>query len=205
MPIDPRGTAPKRWGAATPGRPRSRPWAGAWTALLMLAATLLVAPPGWSQDAATEPGTFQGLDAEVQSLKQDMLALNRDLFLLEEQLLFPSNSQVAVFVSMDVGTFFGLDSVTLLLDGTNVANYLYTQREVEALLRGGVQRLWLGNVKDGEHELTAFLTGKGPNGRYYTRGATVRLEKGPGAKYLELQISDRAKSLQPEFIVTEWE
>jgi len=171
----------------------------------MLAATLLVAPPGWSQDAATEPGTFQGLDAEVQSLKQDMLALNRDLFLLEEQLLFPSNSQVAVFVSMDVGTFFGLDSVTLLLDGTNVANYLYTQREVEALLRGGVQRLWLGNVKDGEHELTAFLTGKGPNGRYYTRGATVRLEKGPGAKYLELQISDRAKSLQPEFIVTEWE
>jgi hypothetical protein len=172
---------------------------------LLVAATWSVAPPAWSQEAATPPGTFQGLDAEVRSLKQDMVDLNRDLFLLEEELLFPSNSQVAVFVSMDVGTFFALDSVTLMLDGKNVANYLYTQRELDALMRGGVQRLWIGNVRSGEHEWTAFLTGKGPNGRHYTRGATARLEKGPGAKYLELRISDQARSLQPEFIVTEWE
>jgi len=170
----------------------------------MAAAALVVAFPAWAQDP-TPSATFQGLDSEVQSLKQDMVDLNRDLFLLEEELLFPANSQVAVFVSMDVGTFFALDSVTLMLDGKNVANYLYTQRELDALLRGGVQRLWVGNVRAGEHEWTAFLTGKGPNGRHYTRGATARLDKGAGPKYLELRISDRAQSLQPEFIVTEWE
>lgn len=199
------GTAPVSRGA-TPAR-RSRPTvlAAARAILALVVLALCAAAPARAQDASPSSTTFQGLDAEVQSLKQEMVDLNRDLFQLEEELLFPSNSQVAVFVSMDVGTFFALDSVTLMLDGKNVANYLYTQREIEALLRGGVQRLWVGNVQGGAHELTAFLTGKGPNGRHYTRGATARLEKGPGAKYLELKISDRAQRLQPEFIVTEWE
>lgn len=205
MPTDPCGTSPARRGAGIPVPPGSLRWVAAWLAWIWVAATMSAAAPAWSQDTATGTATFQGLDAEVRSLKQDMVDLNRDLFLLEEELLFPSNTQVAVFVSMDVGTFFALDSVTLLLDGKNVANYLYTQRELDALLRGGVQRLWIGNVRPGEHEWTAFLTGKGPNGRHYTRGATARLEKGPGAKYLELRISDRARSQQPEFIVTEWE
>lgn len=205
MPTDPRGTAPARRDAGIPVPPRSHRRVAAWVAWTWVATAVIAAAPAWSQDVATGTATFQGLDAEVRSLKQDMVDLNRDLFLLEEELLFPSNSQVAVFVSMDVGTFFALDSVTLLLDGKNVANYLYTQRELDALLRGGVQRLWIGNVRPGEHEWTAFLTGKGPNGRHYTRGATARLEKGPGAKYLELRISDRARSQQPEFIVTEWE
>jgi hypothetical protein len=173
--------------------------------LLATVAVIMTAIPARAAEPGMPPATFQGLDAEVQSLKQEVVDLNRDLFLLEEELLFPSNSQVAVFVSMDVGTFFALDAVTLMLDGQNVASYLYTQRELEALLRGGVQRIWVGNVKSGQHEFTAFLTGKGPNGRHYTRGVTARLEKGPGAKYLELKISDQAQQLQPEFIITEWE
>ena len=205
MPIDPRGDAPAGRGADPSVRCRPGLPARARAVLLAAAAALVVAGPARSQDAAAPPATFQGLDAEVQSLKQDMVDLNRDLFLLEEELLFPANSQVAVFVSMDVGTFFALDSVTLMLDGKNVANYLYTQRELDALLRGGVQRLWVGNVRAGEHEWTAFLTGRGPNGRYYTRGATARLEKGPGAKYVELRITDQAQSMQPDFVVTEWE
>jgi len=131
--------------------------------------------------------------------------LNRDLFLLEEELLFPANTQVAVFVSMDVGTFFALDSVQLKVGDKEVANYLYTQREVEALLRGGVQRLWLGNLKVGKHEVTAIFSGKGPHERDYRRGATLTVEKGVGAKYVELRISDRARALQPEFVVKEWE
>jgi len=156
--------------------------------------------------APAEPAdSFQGLDAEVQSLKQEVVDLNRDLFMLEEELLFPANTQLAVFVSMDVGTFFGLDSVKLVLDGKEVANYLYTQREAEALLRGGVHRVWLGNLRAGQHEMTAFFTGKGPHGRDYSRGATLRMEKGVGAKYVELKISDRERQLQPEFVVKEWE
>jgi hypothetical protein len=204
MQIDPPGAVRTLPGAGSRRRSRPGPLAFARTALLAAAALLWLSSPAQAQDAAA-PGTFQGLDARVQSLKQEMVDLNRDLFLLEEELLFPANSQVAVFVSMDVGTFFALDSVTLMLDGKNVANYLYTQRELDALLRGGVQRLWVGNVPAGEHEWTAFFTGKGPNGRHYTRGATSRLDKRAGAKYLELKISDQATRLQPEFIVTEWE
>ncbi len=145
------------------------------------------------------------LDEDVQDLKKQVLDLNRDLFLLEEELLFPSNTQVAVFVSMDVGTFFGLDSVTLKLDNKDVANYLYTEREAGALVKGGVQRLYIGNMKAGEHELVAVFTGAGPHDRDYRRGASLKFEKGIGPKYIELTISDRESTQQPEFVVKEWE
>jgi invasion protein IalB len=93
----------------------------------------------------------RSLDKEVQALKKEVLDLNRDLFLLEEELLFPANSQVAFFVSMDVGEYFELDSVNIQIDGKEVANYLYTERETEALLRGGVHRIHMANLKTGTH------------------------------------------------------
>jgi hypothetical protein len=145
------------------------------------------------------------LDQEVQGLKKDVIDLNKDLFVLEEELLFPANTQVAVFLSMDVGEFFALDSVQLKIDQKEVINYLYTPREVEALLKGGVQRLYVGNLKVGPHELVAFFNGKGPNDRPYKRGASLHFEKAVGAKYLELKIDDRQKKLQPEFEIKDWE
>lgn len=160
-----------------------------------------------STDAPAEtpaPDT-KGLDQEVQGLKKDVVDLNRDLFVLEEELLFPANTQVAVFLSMDVGDFFALDSVQLKIDQKEVINYLYTPREVEALLRGGVHRLYLGNLKVGKHELVAFFSGKGPNDRDYKRGASITFEKGIGAKYLELKINDRQRKQQPEFEIKDWE
>lgn len=148
--------------------------------------------------------TSQGLDAKVQALKKEVIDLNRDLFVLEEELLFPASTQLAVFVSLDVGKFFELDSVQLKLDDQVVANYLYTSQELAALARGGVQRLWLGNVRVGKHELVAFFTGKGTHERDYRRGATVTFEKQTGPKYIELKISDVSRKLQPEFVVKEW-
>jgi hypothetical protein len=155
--------------------------------------------------AAEGAADTRGLDQEIQDLKKDVVDLNKDLFILEEELLFPANTQVAVFLSMDVGTFFALDSVTLKIDQKEVINYLYTPRELEALLKGGVQRLYLGNLKVGQHELVAFFNGKGPNERAYKRGASLRFEKGVGAKYLELKIDDRQRKLQPEFEIKDWE
>jgi len=154
--------------------------------------------------AATDEGT-RGLDEQIQGLKKQVVDLNKDLFVLEEELLFPANTQVAVFVSMDVGDFFGLDSVTLKIDDKDVSNYLYTPRETAALLKGGVQRLYVGNLKAGEHELVAFFAGKGPNERDYRRGASIRFEKGIGAKYLELKITDKVRRQQPEFEIRDWE
>jgi hypothetical protein len=177
--------------------------------LITFLAAVAISGPALADDtagsAAEAPVERSSLDAEVQSLRRDVVDLNRDLFMLEEDLLFPASTQVAVFISMDVGTFFALDSVQLKVDDKEVANYLYTEREQDALKRGGVQRLWLGNMKAGEHEVTAFFTGRGPHARDYKRGTTLKVEKGVGAKYLELRISDKASQLQPEFVVKVWE
>lgn len=173
-----------------------------WAVADETVATMAAASPS-SEQAAKEQ--FRSLDEDVQSLKEEVLALNRDLFLLEEELLFPANSQVAFFISMDVGEFFELDSVNLKIDGKEVANYLYTEREVGALLRGGVHRVHMGNLKVGEHELVAVFTGRGPHVRDYRRGATMTFNKGIGAKYLELEITDKEAKQQPEFAIREWE
>ncbi|MGH8180038.1 MAG: AraC family transcriptional regulator [Steroidobacteraceae bacterium] len=165
-------------------------------------------PPAATTPAVTAPAAPAAqapVDEQVQSLKSDVLDLNRDLFVLEQELLYPANTQVAVFVAMDAGTFFALDSVQLKIDGKEVANYLYTPREVNALVQGGVQRLYVGNLKVGKHELVAFLTGKGPHARDYTRGATLQFQKDIGAKYLELNITDDQSKLQPQFRIKDWE
>jgi len=161
------------------------------------------AAPAASADAA--PAQAMTLDQEVQGLKKDVIDLNKDLFVLQEELLFPANTQVAVYVSMDVGTFFALDAVRLKLDNKEVKNYLYTAREADALLKGGVQQIYLGNLKTGKHELVAFFNGKGPNERDYKRGASITFDKGVGAKYLELKITDRVPKHQPEFLIKDWE
>ena len=160
------------------------------------------APP---PESGEPPADTRALDETVQDLKKDVVDLNRELFVLEEELLFPANTQVAVFVSMDIGEFFALDSLTLKIDNKEVANYLYTPREAEALLKGGVHRVYLGNLKVGEHQLVAFFSGKGPNDRDYKRGANIKFEKGVGAKYLELKITDRQRRGQPEFAIKDWE
>ncbi len=194
-PAGPDATTPAA-AAGTPAPPGEAPAATPAEADSPLATT--PAAPESSPDT-------RGLDQEIQDLKKDVVDLNKDLFILEEELLFPANTQVAVFLSVDVGSFFALDSVQLKLDRKEVINYLYTPREVEALLKGGVQRLYLGNLKVGGHELVAFFNGKGPNERAYKRGASLRFEKGVGAKYLELKIDDRQRKLQPEFEIKDWE
>ena len=146
-----------------------------------------------------------GLDGRIQDVKGDVIKLNRDLLVLEEELLFPANTQVALFVSMDVGKLFSLDSVQIKLDDKLVANYLYTPLEVEALHRGGVQRVYLGNLKAGTHEIVAFFTGQGPHERDYKRATTVKFDKGTDPKYIELQIKDSTAKLQPEFEVKVWQ
>jgi len=181
-----------------PNRGRQLLLAGA----LLVAGAIVFASRAGATEASPDPRT---VDQNVQALKKELVDLNRDLFRLEEEILYPASTQVAVFLSVNVGTFFALDSVQLEMDGKEVANYLYTQREVEALHRGGIQKLYLGNLKAGEHELVAVFTGKGPHDRDYRRGTTLRFDKAVGAKYVELRITDRDAALQPEFAVRQWE
>jgi hypothetical protein len=189
-------TAPAQTPAARPAATPAAPTAAGDTEPVPAAAP---APP------AAGGGDTRSLDQDIQGLKKDVVDLNKDLFILEEELLFPANTQVAVFLSVDVGDFFALDSVQLKIDQKEVINYLYTPREGDALRKGGVQRLYVGNLKVGKHELVAIFNGQGPNDRPYKRGASIKFDKGVGAKYLELKIDDRQRKLQPEFEIKDWE
>lgn len=163
------------------------------------------AAEGEAEQATVTEATASPLSEDIEDLKKAALELNRDLLILEEELLFPANTQMVVFLSMDVGQFFALDSVKLKIDDQVVASHLYTERENDALIRGGIQRLYIGNVKTGDHEITAVFTGKGPDSRDYKRAATMVVEKDDDPKMLELRIRDATSNMQPEFDIKEWE
>lgn len=175
-------------------------------ALLLLALALPLAAQEPADDApADDSATDGGLDADIEALKKEVLSLNRDLFILEEDLLFPANTQFSVFLSMDSGQLFTLDSVQLKIDDKNIANHLYTERELAALKRGGVQRLYIGNLPSGEHEIVAIFTGIGPQGRDYRRGETIVVEKTSEPQFIEFMILDDTGKEQPRFDVRVWE
>jgi len=188
--------------AVVDAMPAVAPAAAASASAPMAAAS---APDAAASAAAIESAPTGSLDDRVQQTKADVIRLNRDLLVLEEELLFPANTQVAVFVSMDVGLLFDLDSVQVKLDDKVVTTYLYTPLEVQALHRGGVQRVYLGDLKAGPHEIVAFFTGKGPHDRDYKRATTIKFDKSTEPKYIELQIKDVQQKLQPEFDVKVWQ
>ncbi len=149
--------------------------------------------------AVSIPVFAEPLDDEMEGVKKALLELKRDLVILEEDLLFPASTQVSVFLSMDVGEFFHLDSVSLKLNGKEVTHHLYTDKQIDALYRGGVQRLFIGNAKQGSNRITAFFTGRGPSGRDYRRATTVEFEKSFEPAFVELAITDSTAKYQPEF------
>jgi hypothetical protein len=180
-------------------------------ALLLLSLALPVAAQETAPEPADEAADADAaapegsLDADIEALKKEVLSLNRDLFILEEDLLFPSNTQFSIFLSMDSGTLFSLDSVQLKIDDKNIANHLYTERELAALKRGGVQRLYIGNLPSGEHEIIAIFTGIGPKGRDYRRGESIKIEKTTEPQFVEFLIQDDTGTEQPQFDVRVWE
>ncbi len=178
---------------------------------MLMVAAVLSCPVGLAAQEAAPPVELSPsednatpLSAQIEELKQAALELNRDLLILEEDLLFPANTQIAVYVSVDVGEYFSLDSVKLKIDDEMVASHLYTKKQNSALIRGGIQRLYLGNLKTGMHEITAFFHGFGPHERAYKRAATYTLKKDQNPTMLEIRVRDSESAMQPEFDFKEW-
>ena len=144
------------------------------------------------------------LASELEDIKSQVLKLNRDLFILEEDLLFPASTQIAVFVSVDVGRFLKLDSVELKIDDNNVSGFLYTERQRKALEQGGIQRIYLGNIKTGPHLLTAIFTGKDPEGRTVQRAITHNFDKDDETVMIELKVEDSESSYRADIKVEQW-
>lgn len=169
----------------------------------LLCANVLVAN---AEELETAPIALdEPVALSVEELKKKVIALNRDLFILEEDLLFPANTQFVAFLSLDTGEFLKLDTVKLKINGDIVASHLYTERQLKALSRGGMQRLYMGNLKTGEHEITVFVEGIGPDQRAYKKAASLVVEKDTDIKAIEIRIQDQSSSYQADVAIVEWE
>lgn len=135
---------------------------------------------------------IKGLDEQVQDIKKDVLAISTELNLLEEKLLYPSNTQVSLFVSLRSEDDFRLDSVEIELDGKVVTHHIYSFKELEALRSGGMQRIYTGNVRTGEHELKVAVIGKTSLGNEYKKVESYRFKKGVGPGLVEISLAGPA-------------
>lgn len=131
---------------------------------------------------------MRSLDERVQTIKSDVLEIAAELTQLEEKLLYPSNTQVAVFVSLEEGHEGEIDSVQIEIDGQPVAHHIYTFKELEALDKGGVQRLYTGNLKIGEHRLAVSVTGKLSGGREVVSQQDFTISKEVKPKLVGLRL-----------------
>jgi len=169
-------------------------------------AFMLIIAPSYAADAAEleAEAELKRISQYVQALKSDVVDLNHDLKQMEERILYPSSTQFSVFVSFSSGQFFELESVKLKLNGKLVATHLYSENQQSAMLRGGIHRLHMTNLADGEHSATAFFTGIGPGGRSYKRAANIEFEKHANSRYLEIAIGDDAVKQEPVFAIKQW-
>ncbi len=133
---------------------------------------------------------IKGLDEQVQEIKAEVLTIAAELNQLEEKLLYPSNTQIALFVSLGHGETFRLDSVEVQLAGRPVAHHIYTFKELEALQKGGVQRIYTGNVRTGGHELQVAVLGKSSGGGEIRQTERFQVVKGIGPKIVEISLTD---------------
>jgi hypothetical protein len=160
-----------------------------WMLSVVVLALLMAA--AWSAPVIAQQLSGQqmkGLDEQVQEIKSDVLNIATELSRLEEQLLYPSDTQVAVFVSMSDRDQFRLDALHVSLNGKAVAHHIYSYKELEALQKGGIQRIYTGNLPTGEHEIEVSLVGKLDNGREYTRSRHFRFIKDVNPKLLGITV-----------------
>lgn len=145
---------------------------------------------------------MKGLDEQVQEVKSDVLSIAAELNQLEEKLLYPSDTHLAVFVSMAQGETMRLDAVQIQIDGRAATHYIYSFKELEALRKGGVQRIYTGNIASGAHEISVSVTGKLASGKDYSQTERFPFTKeikpkllgvklaGPDAAHPGIQVGD---------------
>ncbi len=162
----------------------------------LMTAALLLSVAAYGQEISREQ--IKGLDEQVQEVKTDILAIAAELNQLEEMLLYPSNTQIALFVSVAGGETFRLDSVEIQLGGKPVAHHIYTFKELEALQKGGVQRIYTGNIRTGVHDLQVSVMGKVVKGSEFQITERFMVNKGVGPKIVEISLTDNSITLKDD-------
>lgn len=168
------------------------------TFLLLLFAWFLSLSSGLAANEAAN------IVERAEKLKEELIQLNRELYEFEEELLHPANTQIVLFLSVDADSNFALDSIEIQLNNQTITSHLYREKELEALKKGGIQRLYLGSLADGVHKLSARFKGQGGNSRYYHRNKAIKFTKDDSAKYIQLIITENDRTREPLFKVKQW-
>jgi hypothetical protein len=158
---------------------------------------------GKGTDATADQQQMRGLDEQVQEVKSDVLSITAELSQLEEKLLYPSGTQVAIFIALAKGDQMRLDAVQLQIDGQLVAHYIYSSKELEALRKGGVQRIYVGNVATGDHQLNVLVDGKVKDGADFSRTEHFTFHKQVKPKLVELTVAGTDSGKTP-ITLGEW-
>jgi len=158
-----------------------------------------------ADQAADTRERFIELDSELQAIKEEILAINRDILLLEEMSLYPRGRQFVVLVSVAPGSGLSPARISLDVDGETVGRHDYSQSERTALLDGGVHRLYSGGLSEGRHRLEVSLTGSRAGNKAFTQRRSLTIQKRPGRKYLELHLGPGEKKSEPAVILREWQ
>ncbi|MDJ0699491.1 MAG: hypothetical protein QNJ07_06500 [Woeseiaceae bacterium] len=157
-----------------------------FTALLIL---LLIGMTTVADAQEISGEEMKSLDGQVQEIKSDVLNIASELSNLEERLLYPSNTQLAIFVAMADNEKFRLDAVKLEINGALATHHIYSFNELEALQKGGVQRAYTGNVTTGDHDLLVTVVGKHENGKDFTASGNFAFSKGVKPAALGLTLA----------------
>src|SRR5262245_4334527 len=171
-------------------------------AMVLALLLILNSVQSWSQQNTqqtqqNDQQKMRGLDDQVQEIKSDVLSIGQELNRLEEKLLYPSGTQVSIFVTLAKGDQMRLDAVRLQIDGQPVAQHIYSFKELEALRKGGVQRLYIGNVSTGDHKLDVVVDGKLEGGADFSRTESFTFSKEVKPKLLGLTLAGPRSGTNP--------
>lgn len=145
--------------------------------------------PGMSWGEGGSQQEMRSLDEQVQEIKTDVLSIGTDLSQLEERLLFPSNTQVSVFISLSPQDPFRLDAVQIRIDGELATHHIYSFKELDALKSGGIQRIFTGNYGTGTHQLEVSVIGKLENGKDYKESRQFTFDKDIDPRLLGVSLA----------------
>ena len=162
-------------------------WQQIRKAILVL---LVLAPVASTVAQDLSRADLRSLDGQVQEIKSDVLNIASELNNLEERLLYPSNTQMSVFVEIAPEEEFRLDAVQITINGDLATHHIYSFKELEALQKGGVQRIYTGNITTGEHQMDVIVSGKLKSGKDFSESGSFTFAKGIKPKALGVTSSD---------------
>ncbi len=187
---------------------RTQCWQSVRLLFTACVAAIFLAAAGVPLQADEHPDTrerFVELDSEIQAIKEEILAINRDIMLLEELSLYPHSQQLVVLVSVAIGSLVNPERITLQLDGQTVSQHDYSASEGAALLEGGVHRLYAGRLSEGEHRLDVSVTGRRARDKAFRQQRSVTVTKMPGRKTIELHLGPGKQRSEPGVTIRQWQ